>query len=226
MEINKHKLKEAEYDLRFLLNRGYRKKNALNFVANKYVLFKHERNYLARSIFPDSIANARKKKIINISEIKNKLLLVDGYNVLITVESICRKDYNSLVISDDFILRDLNAVFGKYKFNDYTEKALTNIMLLLEKYKPSHVTFFFDSPVSFSGKLANLTNELMEHYEVQGSANISKNVDFQIVEISKIQTGIIASSDSVIMDKVDKIIDIPYNILKMQKKSYIGKIKQ
>ncbi|MGF7118149.1 DUF434 domain-containing protein [Methanobacterium oryzae] len=226
MEINKDKLKEAAYDLRFLLNRGYRKKNALTFVANKYVLFKHERNYLARSIFRDAISESRRKKIINLSEIKNKLVILDGYNVLITVESICRKDYDSLVISDDCVLRDLNAVFGKYTFNDCTEKALTNIMLLLEKYNPSFVIFFFDSPVSFSGKLANLANELMSHYKILGHANISKNVDYEIVELSKAREGIIASSDSVIIDKVDKIVDIPYNILKMQKNTYIDKLKQ
>jgi hypothetical protein len=221
MEINKDKLKEAAHDLRFLLNRDYRKKNALNFVANKYVLSKQERNYLARSIFRDLVSNSRKKKIIDISEIKDKLVLIDGYNVLITVESICREDYNSLFVSDDLILRDLNAVFGKYKFNNYTEKALNSILLLLEKYEPSFVNFFFDSPVSFSGKLTNLTNELISHYEIQGSANVSKNVDFEIVEVSLARNGIIASSDSVVIDKVHKIVDIPYTMLKIRKNDII-----
>jgi hypothetical protein len=221
MEINKDKLKEATYDLRFLLNRGYRKKNTLTFVSNKYVLSKQERNYLARAIFRDEISNSRKKKIIDISEIKDKLVLIDGYNVLITVESICKKDYNSLVVCDDLILRDLNAVFGKYRFNNYTEKALNSIILLLKKYEPSFVIFLFDSPVSFSGKLSNLTNKLISHYKIQGSANTSKNVDFEIVEASKARNGIIASSDSVIIDKAHKIVDIPYNILKIMENHII-----
>ena len=38
-------LNNAAYDLKFLLNRGYRKKGALNFVSNKYLLNKDERNY-------------------------------------------------------------------------------------------------------------------------------------------------------------------------------------
>ncbi len=217
MEINKDKLKEAAYDLRFLLNRGYRKKNALIFVANKYVLSKQERNYLARSIFSDSISKSRKKKIINISEVKNKFILVDGYNVLITVESIFKKDYESIIICDDMILRDLNAVFGKYKFNNCTEKALNNIIGLLGKYEPSFVNIFFDSPVSFSGKLANLTKRLMEDFKLEGKSTLSKNVDKDIIELSMAHNGIVSTSDSVIIDKVDQIIDIPYNILKMQK---------
>jgi hypothetical protein len=216
MQIKKSKLQEAAYDLRFLLNRGYRKKGALTFAANKYVLNKQERNYLARSVFSRKESKSRKEKIVNISKIKDQFLLVDGYNVLITAESICRGDYNSIILCDDMILRDLNAVFGKYKFNKITGKALSNVLSLLEKYKPSYVHFFFDSPVSFSGKLANLTKKFMDNYKLQGSSNLSKNVDFEIIELSKVKNGIVATSDSIIIDKVDKVVDIPCHILKMQ----------
>ena len=90
MQIRKNKLQEAAYDLRFLLDRGYRKKGALQFVANKYVLNKHERNYLARSVFSSLKSEERREKIVDISKIRDQFLLVDGYNVLITVESITR----------------------------------------------------------------------------------------------------------------------------------------
>ena len=91
MQIKKDKLQEAAYDLRFLLNRGYRKKGALQFVANKYVLNKNERNYLARSIFSNLKSWEQREKIVDISKIKDQFLLVDGYNVLITVESLYRE---------------------------------------------------------------------------------------------------------------------------------------
>ena len=217
MQIDENKLQQAAYDLKFLLDRGYRKKGALTFVANKYVLNKQERNYLVRSVFSSLKSKSRKGKIIDISKIKDQFLLVDGYNVLITTESICRGDYNSIILCDDMILRDLNAVFGKYKFRKITEKALKTILDLISSYKPSYVYFFFDSPVSFSGKLSNLTNKLMIKYNLQGSANISKNVDFEVISLSKEKKGIVATSDSVIIDKVDKVVDIPYYILKMQK---------
>lgn len=217
MQIKKNKLQEAAYDLRFLLNRGYRKKGALQFVANKYVLDKHERNYLARSVFSHAKSKSRKEKIVDISKIKDQFLLVDGYNVLITVESIYREDYNSIILCDDMILRDLNAVFGKYKFSEITEKALDTIMSLLVKHNPSYVNFFFDSPVSFSGKLANLTEKFIDDYKLQGSANLSNNVDYEIIKLSKMEKGIVATSDSIIIDKVDRVVDIPNYILKIQK---------
>lgn len=217
MQIRKNILKEAAYDLRFLLNRGYRKKNALIFVSNKYLLHLNERNYLARSIFSSSRSASRMEKIIDVSLIEGQILLVDGYNVLITVESLGRDDYNSLMLCDDGVIRDLNAVFGKYKFNENTERALKNIITLIKEYKPLKVKFFFDKQVSFSGKLANLTEEIIHHYGLKGEATLLKNVDFEIIKAANSQRGIVATSDSIIMDKVDKIVDLPSCFLNMKK---------
>ncbi len=218
MQIKKNKLQEAAYDLRFLLNRNYRKKGALQFVANKYVLNKRERNYLARSVFSSLKSKERREKIEDISKIRGEFLLVDGYNVLITVESIFSGDHDSIILCDDMILRDLNAVFGKYKFSEFTENALDTILSLINLYNPLYVNFFFDGPVSFSGKLAGLTKKIMDEYELRGNVNLSKNVDAEIIRLSKIKKGIVATSDSVIIDKVDRIVDIPCNICRMQKK--------
>ncbi|MGZ7118375.1 MAG: DUF434 domain-containing protein [Methanobacterium sp.] len=216
---NKIKLDDASYDLRFLLNRGYRKKNALNFVSNKYLLSQNERNYLARSIFSIIEIKSRSSKIMDVSEIENHFVLVDGYNVLITMETICRKDYDSLIWCDDGIIRDLNAVFGKYKFNEHTEKALKNILSLMDKYHPLKIKFFYDKQVSYSGELARLTNELMEFYGINGEAVLSNNVDFEIVQLACTKKGIVATSDSAIVDKVSRILDLPFYFLKITDKS-------
>lgn len=216
MQIEKDKLQEAGYDLRFLLNRGYRKKGALQFVANKYVLNKDERNYLARSIFSNLKSKERRKKIVDISKIKGQFLLVDGYNVLITAESLYNeKEHDSIILCDDMIVRDLNAVFGKYKLSSVTERALNNILALINSYEPSYVCFFFDSPVSFSGKLAGLTKKIMEKYKLHGNVCLSKNVDTEIIRLSRLKNGIVATSDSVIIDKIGSVVDIPHRILEM-----------
>ncbi len=89
-------MKDALYDLKFLLNRGYRKKNAISFVANKYLLNIDERNYLVRKIFSNEISMARMIKILDITCITNKNIFVDGYNVLITTEMICNHDFDSM----------------------------------------------------------------------------------------------------------------------------------
>jgi hypothetical protein len=214
MKIRKNIIKEAAYDLRFLINRGYRKKGALTFVANKYLLSLHERNYMARCVFSDSKSAYRMDKIVDISKIKDQSILIDGYNVLITVESICLRDFDSLILCDDGIIRDLNAVFGKYKYKEATENALDNILKLVKKYRPFKIIFFFDRPVSFSAKLAKLTEEIIDQHGLQGKAILSENVDFEIIKLANAENGIVATSDSVIIDKVDRIVDLPSHFLK------------
>jgi hypothetical protein len=158
-------------------------------------------------------------KIVDITNVANKTILIDGYNVLISVEAICKKQYDSIIMCDDGVLRDLKAVFGKYKTSSSTITALNYIINILSLQNPEQIYFFYDSPVSKSGELANLTNSLIKTFEVNGVAQTNKNVDFELVKLSKEYGGIIATSDGVVMDKVDKILDIPYWVLKSIKDS-------
>ena len=216
--LNSDKILNATADLKFLLNRAYNKKAALEFVGNHYLLDRDERNYLLRKVYSTEKIKDRKSKIIPLSKIKGKPLFIDGYNVLITVESICCSD-KSIVVCDDGILRDVNAVFGKYKSNDETATALNSIIALVKIYHPSDIQFFFDSQVSKSGELAKLAEQIMKEHEVQGSAHTAPNVDYQLINLSNETNGVVASSDSVIMDKVNYILDIPCFILKIKKKN-------
>lgn len=209
------KISEAVHDLRYLLNRGYRKKGALKFVSNRYLLNIHERNYLARKVFSREVALSRQNKILDISRVKDENVFVDGYNVLITVESICT-GYPSLVRCDDGFLRDVNAVFGKYRINDTTQTALNQIILLLKCYNPRFVKFLYDSPVSQSGELSKVTRALLKANEVPGCAVTSKNVDTELVTLSREVQGIVATSDSAVIDKIQRVVDIPCEILKMR----------
>lgn len=210
---SKGKLQDAAHDLRYLLDHGYKKKGAVAFVANRYLLGKRERNFLVRTVFSSQKSEDHKKKLVDIGRIKNKPLFVDGYNVLITMESIFDKR-DSIVSCDDRVLRDVNAVFGKYKLSEVTKKALNEIMFVIKKHSPSSTQFFFDSPVSFSGELAGLTRKLMDVHGLEGGATVSSMVDADLVSLSAKTDGIVATSDSVIMDKVERVVDIPGYILR------------
>lgn len=207
-------LDNASYDLKFLLNRGYKKKAAINLVANKYVLNKIGRNYLERKVFSDDKSRDRSHKIIDIDNITNKTIFIDGYNVLISVETICNCEYDSLVLCDDGVLRDLKAVFGKYKINSTTEKALDNVIRILKQHNPAYVYFFYDSPVSKSGELARITNSIIQINKLNGCAVTNKNVDFELVKQSKKYGGIVATSDGPIIDRIKNVLDIPNQICK------------
>ncbi|MGA2675847.1 MAG: DUF434 domain-containing protein [Methanobacterium sp.] len=215
---NSRKLQNASNDLRFLLNRGYRKVMAIDFVGNHYLLNKKERNFLNRTVFSQAKSRSRKSKVIPICKIKGNTLLIDGYNILITIESICSNE-DSLIISDDGVMRDVNAVFGKYKFKEITENALNAIVSLIRVYQPKDVKVFYDKPVSYSGKLAKLTGRIMENHGIIGNAETAVNVDYQLIKLYHKTSGVVATSDGIIMDKVDYILDIPCYIYKIKKKN-------
>ena len=220
--LEKDQIKSAAFDLRFLLDRGYRKKGALKFVANRYLLNIKQKNYLVRTVFSREKSMARKGKIVDITFINGKTLFVDGYNVLITAESICSDNERSVVVCDDGVLRDVNAVFGKYKYNEWTKTALNQIITLLKLYNPLFVKFFYDSPVSRSGELAKLTNRIINSHGVNGCAVTSKNVDFELKNLSKGSGNnddsirIVATSDGAIIDKVKNVLDIPNELCKLK----------
>jgi hypothetical protein len=208
--MKNHHLNRAAYDLKFLLNRGYRKKGALNFVSNKYLLNKDERNYLFRKTFSDSKSISRQDKIIAVDAIGGRNLFIDGYNVLITSEIILNHDYDSLVMCDDGVLRDMKSVFGKYQMDKCTNNVIVRILKLINQYKPNCVNLLYDRPVSKSGELAKLTNSILKDQGIIGSSETLPNVDYELVKRSKLFNGIVATSDGVIMDHADTVLDIPY----------------
>lgn len=205
MKINV-KIKDAIKDFRFLLNRGYRRSVAIDFVSNHYRLSKQERHLLTRAIFSDDEIKARRKKLTQIGKIKGKHLAVDGYNVIITLESMLQN--RPLILCDDGFVRDISAVFGKHKITGTTLRALNKLFKLLSKYPPAEIQFFLDQPVSHSGELAGLIRGYIKKNNLVGEAITTKAVDRAIIEAVK-KGGIAASSDRSLIEKARSVVNIP-----------------
>ncbi|WP_324735129.1 DUF434 domain-containing protein [Thermococcus sp. SY098] len=191
---------DAYLDLKYLLNRGYRKSTALNFVANHYKLKKMERYFLARCIFSDKEVDSRQRKKMPIEFIRNKILAVDGFNVLITLESVLE---GKAVLCEDGFVRDLKYQRG-YKLSDKTEKMLFVLLEFLSQFSPEKVVFLYDKPVSKSGEIAELTGRIMKKVGLSGSAKVVPSPDF---ELKKFET--VATSDFAVIDSVEHAVDIP-----------------
>lgn len=190
----------AYADLRYLLNRGYRKKSALDFVANHYTLTLRERHFLARCTFSDSEIEERKRKLLNKGEIEGMVLGVDGFNVLITLESLLG---GRAILCEDGLLRDLERR-GGYTLSPQTSKNLELLMGLLRSLKPAEVWFLYDAPVSKSGQVVRITGKLMETFELSGRAKLSRAPDHDLKGFE-----VVASSDIGIVKKVPHIVDLP-----------------
>lgn len=200
--MNVETISTATEDLRYLLDRGYPRATAVNFVANHFRLNKLERHFLTRCVFSRSEAESHKKKLVGIRSVKGKLLGVDGYNVLITIESLVKADF--VVKCDDGLLRDLRGIFGKYRMSQQTLLAIKSLVRLLKRARPRTVMVFFDKQVSRSGELAGLLRKEIRKADLSGDAGTVKMVDTKLRDFE-----VVSSSDRVVIERARKIWDIP-----------------
>ncbi|MBU4407060.1 MAG: DUF434 domain-containing protein, partial [Candidatus Altiarchaeota archaeon] len=121
---------KASQDLKYLLDRNYNRTTAINLVVNRYELSEKNCNLLHRYVFPEKEIRAHRKKICPPRRMRGKKIVIDGYNVLITVEAAL--EGKDTVLGMDGILRDVKGIFSKYKFDKNSEKAIGKI---LEKLK-------------------------------------------------------------------------------------------
>jgi len=209
------KVFEAAKDLRYLLERGYHRESALRLIVDKYQLSTKQKLLLYRAVYDASTAVKHKEKIVTADQIKDSKLAVDGYNVMITVESGLRRGL--LVLCDDGFIRDISAVHGKYRITSMTEKALSMIVRTVKELKPAKTNFFFDAQVSKSGELASHVRRTLRASRITGSAYAVKRADISTLNFGDI----IATSDSILFSKAKAVFDLAGEIVR---KDYIGKI--
>lgn len=201
------KLVDAVRDLRYLLNRGYPRDSAVVFVANHHSLKLDERHLLARCVFSKAEVASHRGKAVSSAKVRGKRIGVDGYNVLITAESILAG--KRVVRCDDGFIRDLRAIFGKYRMSSATPRALTKIIKAIAEARPSEVIIMFDSQVSRSGELAAMVRQQLKRVGLEGDARTATGVDLKIRGFE-----VAASSDRAIIERAKAVWDIPAEIMR------------
>jgi hypothetical protein len=201
-------LQEAAKDFRYLLNRGYTRKAALELVGNHYQLFSDERHLLHRGVFSNHDSRQRRQKTISLKEIRNKDLAIDGYNAVITIEAGLSK--RPLILGDDGYVRDISGLSASFKKTETTERAIQLIFDALRKMKPCKTLFLFDSPISRSGTLAQEVRSLMEKEGLSGDARAIKVPEKILIGFP----GVVATSDTAIIDQSKEVVDLAGHIIR------------
>jgi hypothetical protein len=210
------KIWEAAEDLRYLLNRAYPRDASLHLVGNHYNLDRRYRDLLRRGVFAESAVQERMKKRVSVKELGGRALAVDGYNCIITLESAIKG--KTVLLADDGFIRDISGVSGGYRQSKETHEALTLIMDLLAKVGPREVLFLLDAPISGSGDLAARIRGMMEEQGIQGDASAHKVPEHILTEYE----GIIASSDTAVIDQAERVFDLAgYLIQQTLKTPYV-----
>ena len=200
--VKPQNLPKAAEDFRYLLNRGYPRKTTLELVGNRYGLTSDERHLLHRGVFSSSDSQARQKKKISIQEVRNKDLAIDGHNVLITIEAGLSR--RPLILGDDGFIRDVSGLSGSFKKTESTEKAIRFIIHAIKIIKPRQTLFLFDAPISMSGELAQEVRSQLKGENLLGEAMAVKVPEKILIGFP----GIIATSDTAIIDQSKKVLDL------------------
>jgi hypothetical protein len=176
-------------------------------VGNRYQLFFDQRQLLHRGIFSDSDSKSRRRRRISIGRIRGKDLAIDGYNVIITIEA--GLSGRPLILGSDGFIRDISGISGNFKRTSKTEEAIRLIIKTLRKVKPHHTLFLFDAPISKSGKLAHEVRDSLKKENLSGDAQAVRVPEEILIGFP----GVIATSDTAIIDQSQKVVDLAGIIL-------------
>lgn len=191
-------LRSAVHDLSWLLSRGYADRSSLKIVGDRYALTVRQRSAVMRAACADVALETRWGRELPPEEVRGRNLLIDGYNVLTSVEAALAG--GALFIGRDGCLRDVASMHGSFRKVEETEPAIQLIAShVRETLKPARATWYLDQPVSNSGRLRTLLAQVAESHGMDWSIELVPDPDR--VLIGSDADAIVCSADSVILDE-------------------------
>lgn len=188
-------LRSAVADLCWLQNRGYSDPASLKLVGDHYQLTVRQRMAVHRCACSDAALRQRRARAVSRKQIRGKPLCIDGYNLLITLESALSGGI--LLRGRDGALRDMASLHGSYRMVSETLPAITLAGVAIEALAPANVHWLLDAPVLNSGRLAACLRREAEKKGWSWEVTVLSNPD-PALAASK---AIVVTSDSWILDR-------------------------
>ena len=201
-------IQQAVADYSLLLSKGYAEKSSLKLVGDRFALTERQRLAVMRSACSEEQRASRKSRQLEINQIAEQVIAIDGYNLLITIEA--AMSGGLIFRGRDGCCRDLASIHGTYRRVSETQPAIELIGVFLQQTGISQALWLLDSPVSNSGRLKTLLRELAEKNNWKWEIELVTSPDAVLIKGEKI----VASSDSVILDKCCKWVDLVGEIIK------------
>ncbi|HIP85321.1 MAG TPA: DUF434 domain-containing protein [Pyrodictium sp.] len=199
----------AAYELYFLLARNYPSQPAIKLIAARHGLTHSQQVFLLRCVQPPSRAVKIREKLVDAQDVGSRTLIVDYYNQATTIIAALNPDIDTMVVKClDGLTRDNS--LGKHvpkPKNPLTSIAAQLLVYTISMLKPRKTILVLDSRVSKSGQLASQLRKLRKNV---GSIIVvtSRYADKTIILLAKRYKAVVASSDIVILEQVDQILDL------------------
>ena len=144
----------------------------------------------------------RINKCLPVEKIKDQQLVIDGFNLIITVETAMAGGL--LLVCCDGCIRDIASIHGTYRQVQETRQAIELTGKVLQSFAPGRVLWLFDKPVSNSGGLAAMVRGIAGSHHWNWQAELIENPDQAILDSHKAAI----TSDSAILDKVEHWVNL------------------
>jgi hypothetical protein len=201
-ELNDATLHLAAADFLYLLDRTYPRSASLQLVGNRYNLDGLNRHILHRGVFAREESRKRRSRLLSPERLVGARLLVDGHNVLITVESALAG--RPLVAATDGVIRDVAGISHRYHISSLTREAIDRTLLLLKAHPPQETRFLLDAPIRQSGELAGLLRTGLQELGLPGEAQTVKVPEADLLD----PHAVVATSDSAVLDRAEQGVDL------------------
>lgn len=186
-------LRVAAREYCWLLNRDYPPAATLALVGNHHQLDKRQRLAIARFACTDRQRDERRRRCASLSEMRNRVLWLDGFNVVTTVEAALSGAL--VLLGRDGSFRDLAGMHGTYRKVEETVPALRRIGRTLAEFGAA-CRWYLDRPVSNSGRLKTIILDLAAEQGWSWEVELVNNPDAALRQV----VHPVATADSAILD--------------------------
>jgi hypothetical protein len=200
-------LRGAVADLSWLLGRGYAIVSAVKLVGDRWSLTERQRLAVRRAACSDNALAGRLERRTAAADLDGRILLIDGFNVVTTVEAALGGGV--ILGCRDGTFRDIAGVHGTYRKVAETMPAVELIGARLWELAVSQARWLFDRPVSNSGRIQAL---LLAAAKSSGWAWTVELVD-DPDPVLRNSVEVVATADSAILDHCKRWFNLARDVI-------------
>ncbi len=204
------RLREATADLSWLLTRGYALTGALQVVGNRYALEQRQRKAVTRCACTDDARARRRSRETPPKAVAGATVLVDGYNVLTTVEAALGGAV--ILHARDGAYRDIAGVHGTYRHVEETLPALRLVgAVAAGVLRVARCVWYLDAPVSNSGRLRGTIEAMGRENGWDWSVQVVPDPD-KVLAVAA--DAVVATADAEILDRCGRWVGLAREVIR------------
>lgn len=179
----------------------------MELVGNRHNLTGRQRLAVSRCACSRAAADLRRRLQVAPAEVRGRELWLDGYNVLTLLESALAGGV--VLLGGDGCCRDLAGIHRRYRKVNETAPGLQLIGETVAAWGVTCCRWWLDQPVSNSGRLKTFIGEIAAAAGWNMPVELAFNPDRILWESGQI----IATSDSVVLDRCQRWVNLAREII-------------